>query len=170
MTTRSAKPSPRIRIEPLASRHVTAGFDCGVRLVNAYLKDARLLQEAFLARAFVAVEPGKTEVQGYYAMHNHFITGAETPPPTGPQLRREAVVGTAYIAAFGVDRRHQGRRIGSRLFADMLRRVRRIATEIGIHAVVLDAYDQHAEDFYRRFGFELLAPPRRLVMRVADIP
>lgn len=149
---------------------MTAGFDCGVRLVNSYLKDARLLQEAFLARAYVAVEPGKAEVLGYYALHNHFIAGAETPPPVGPQLRREAVVGTAYVAAFGVDRRHQGRRVGSRLFADALRRVRRIATEIGVHAVVLDAYDQHAEAFYRRFGFEPLAPPRRLFLRVVDIP
>lgn len=149
---------------------MTAGFDCGVRLVNDYLKDARLLQEAFLGRAFVAVEPGTVAVLGYYAMHNHFITGAETPPPIGPQLRRDAVVGTAYIAAFGVDRRHQGRRIGSRLFADALRRVRKLAAEIGIHAVVLDAYDQRAEDFYRHYGFEPLAPPRRLFLRVADIP
>lgn len=138
--------------------------------MNDYLKDARALQAVFLGRTFVAILPGNTRVLGYYALHNHFITGAETPPPVGPSLRRAAIVGTAYIVAFGVDRRHQGQGVGSRLFADALRRIRRIAAEIGLHAVVLDAFDQRAEDFYRRFGFETLAPPRRLFLRVVDIP
>lgn len=138
-------------------------------MVNAYLKDAIALQTAFLGRTFVAVRPGASAVLGFYALHSHFITGSETPPPVGPSLRRHAIVGTAYIAALGVDRHEQGRRIGSHLFADALRRVRRIAREIGLHAVVLDAFDQRAEDFYRRFGFERLAPPRRLYLRIADI-
>jgi GNAT superfamily N-acetyltransferase len=171
LTTRSAaEAGPRIRIESLAGHHVTRDFDCGVRLVNDYLRDALALQAAFLGRTFVAVEPGRAEVIGYYATHSHFITGGQTPGPVGRRLRRDAIVGTAYVVAFGVDRRHQGRRVGSRLFADALRRIRRIAAETGVHAVVLDAFDQRAEDFYRGFGFEPLAPPRRLFMRVADIP
>ena len=160
----------RIRIEPLRGDHVTAGFDCGARLVNAWLGDAAALQALHLARTFVAVDPGGRRALGFYVLHGHHIQGRQVPAPLGPTLRPDAPIGCVHIAAFGVDRRHQGHGIGGRLFADALRRVKRVAAEVGVHAVVLDALDAHAAAFYRRFGFDPLAEPRRLWLRVADIP
>jgi hypothetical protein len=74
-----------------------------VRLANDYLRDALALQEAFLGRTFVAVEPGRAEVIGYYAMHNHFITGAETPAATAvPAGRGHSLTGWGHEGRIGV--------------------------------------------------------------------
>ncbi|MFC7332332.1 GNAT family N-acetyltransferase [Rhodocista pekingensis] len=170
---RSAETLPRLRIEPLGPEHVTAGFDAGMPLVNAYLADALALQAVHLGRAFVAVESGDARVRGFYTLHGHRIDGWRT--GAAAKLRPDAAAGAIRIAGFGVDRRYRGRGIGTLLFADALRRAKRVSSEVGIQAVVLDATDERAEAFYRGYGFSPVgppdeAPPGRLWLRIADVP
>jgi GNAT superfamily N-acetyltransferase len=161
---------PRQKIETLSALHELADFDCGVRRINDYLRlDGIILQKNDLARLYVAVASGSRRVLGYYALHNHYIDGQYVSGPLGLTLRRDAVVGCAYLAMLGVDRRCQGQRIGSRLLADALRRCRRLAQEIGLWAVVLDAVDDQAIEFYGRFGFMSLKGRHRLYLPISRI-
>src|SRR5271166_319493 len=138
---------PRVCIEPLSKKHSCAAFSCGVRRIDAYLRAGAELQEADLARLFVAVESAAARgvVLGFYALHNMEIEARAVPPPLGMQLRRNAVAGAIYIAMLAVDRAWQGRGIGSRLLADALRRCKRVSLESGTWCVVLDALNEPAE-------------------------
>ena len=60
------------------------------------------------------------------------------------------------LARLAVDDRRHGEGIGAALLADAMRRAVRAADEVGIRAVVVDAIDERAAQFYRRFGFEAL--------------
>jgi hypothetical protein len=56
------------------------------------------------------------------------------------------------------------------LVIDALRRVRRIADEVGIMAVTVDALDDRAKEFYLKFGFEtLLDGPLHLLLPMSVI-
>lgn len=147
------------------------GFSCGVRRIDNYLRAGSAIQDANLARLFVALNPAsKSEIIGFYAMHNMHIEVQALPSKSAAALRRDAIVGAIYVAMFAVDVRWQGRGIGSALFAHALRRARRVSAETGTWAVVLDALDDHAESFYRRFGFETLAGgSRRLFLPITAI-
>ena len=59
------------------------------------------------------------------------------------------------------------------MMADALRRIRRTSQQaMGLYAVVLDAIDQKAFDFYYDLGFRALDPSRELRMfyPVSQIP
>jgi GNAT superfamily N-acetyltransferase len=159
------------RIEPLSPRHARAAFSCGVRRIDEYLRHGLHFQAADLARLFVALAPSdRTTVIGYYALHNMHIEADAVPSPLGSSLRRDAIVGAVYIVTFAVDANWQNRGIGTRLFADALRRIKRISEESRTWAVVLDALNDRAEGFYRRFGFEtLVGGTRRLFLPIDDI-
>ena len=58
------------------------------------------------------------------------------------------------LARLAIDSAWQGRGIGSDLLRDALRRAVGAADQIGIRAVLVDAIDGNAANFYRRYGFE----------------
>jgi GNAT superfamily N-acetyltransferase len=166
----SDRPLP---VRPLSSElaQASASFTCGVRRIDAYLRSGLAIQDANLARIFVALDPAsKIDIIGFYAMHNMHIEVPDLPNPAGATLRRDAVIGAIYIAMFAVATRWQRRGIGAALFAHALHRAKRVANETGIWAVVLDALDERAERFYRRFGFEaLVGGERRMFLPIAAI-
>jgi GNAT superfamily N-acetyltransferase len=159
-----------VRIEPLSDHHSRAGFSCGVRRIDAYLADGLDLQAYGLSRIFVAVDLAGHEIRGYYALQARHVAGANVPHPLGRIVRGDARIPVMEVIMLAVDRRRQRQGIGSSLLADALRRVRRMAAESGIWAVVLDALDQAAEDFYRARGFDLLMTgTRTMYIAIASI-
>ncbi len=164
------RPLSVVALTPDIGRAI-GSFSCGVRRIDDYLRQGLTRQEHNLARLFVALErPKKAAVIGYYAMHNMHIEAEALPPPEGLSLRRDAVVGAVYVVMFAVAREHQNQGIGTALFANSLRRVKRISEETGTAVVVLDALNERAEAFYRRFGFEtLISGTRRLFLPVTEI-
>jgi ribosomal protein S18 acetylase RimI-like enzyme len=161
---------PAVALTPQVQR-AAASFSCGVRRIDDYLRQGLVLQEHNLARLFVALEPStKARVIGYYALHNMHIEAVALRSPASRSLRRDAIVGAVYIVMFAVDKQHRNQGIGTALFANALRRVKRIAEETGTAVVVLDALNERAEAFYRRFGFEtLVSGTRRLFLPVSEI-
>jgi ribosomal protein S18 acetylase RimI-like enzyme len=60
--------------------------------------------------------------------------------------------------------------VGEILLANALRRIARAGRAIDVHVVVVDAKDENAKSFYRRYGFiELAGDPRRLILPVTSI-
>lgn len=97
--------------------------------------------------------------------------GARIPRPLGPRQGRPLLpIPTILIARLAVDRRHHGRRVGSRLLAEALRRAVAASDAIAARLVVVDAIDERAADFYRRWGFiEVPENPGRRYRKIADI-
>ncbi len=79
-------------------------------------------------------------------------------------------VPVALLGRLGVDRRWSGQGLGSALLIDALRRVRVASDTLAVYAVVVDAKDERARAFYRRFGFiELPDSAMRLFLPMSTI-
>jgi predicted N-acetyltransferase YhbS len=72
------------------------------------------------------------------------------------------------LARLALDRVRQGQGAGGHLLADALRRCVHGGAEFGARAVVVDAIDDAAANFYRHFGFRDLSE-RRLWRKLSDI-
>jgi len=144
------------RIEPLRRDHDRAGFGCGEPALDEYLiRFARQNHESGVARTFVAVndvEPARA--LGYYSLTAGGIDKAKLPP----SVRRfpNFPLPMARLARLAVDRSQQGKGLGEYLLLDALARCVRVADDLGIAVVIIDAKHEQARAFYLRYGFKTL--------------
>ncbi len=142
-------------VEPLdpRRRHV-ADFECGQPSLDRWLRAyAGQSQRRDVARTFVA---GDTELRvvGYYTLVAGQMEHASAPASVRTGVSRQYPIPICLIARLAVDQRFQGHGLGSGLLRDALRRTLAAAERIGIRAAVVDAIDEEAAGFYRRYGFE----------------
>jgi len=147
--------APSWRIEPLGPHHDRAPFSCGNDSLDRYLKqqagqDARRLAAAPFV--LVASADPKT-VAGYYTLSSHSIDLGELPAAVAKRLPRYPHVPATLLGRLAVDRRYRGQGLGEILLMDALRRALAQSSQIAAVAVVVDASDDAAARFYRRFGF-----------------
>lgn len=57
------------------------------------------------------------------------------------------------LGRLAVDRSVRGQGLGQHLLIDALRRVAHISEHIGVRAVEVESIDDHARQFYLKFGF-----------------
>ncbi len=141
-------------IEPFDRlRHDRSGFDCGISILNDWLTTkVSQFEKKDLARTYVLVEAGSTLVKGYYALSYHTIIYESLPTDQAkgmPQIDMPVVL----IGRLAVDRSVQGQKLGEFLLIDALRRAEYLAVKIGIRAVEVDAINQAAKLFQKRYGF-----------------
>ncbi len=145
------------RIEPLRREHDRARFNCGEPALDEYLaRFARQNQESGVARTFVAVddiEPAR--VLGYYSLAVGAIDKANLPPSAAKRFPNFPLP-IARLARLAVDRSQQGKGLGEGLLLDALSRCVRVAEEVGIAAVLIDAKHERAKAFYQRYEFDTL--------------
>ena len=74
------------------------------------------------------------------------------------------------IGQLAVTKLSQGRLLGEKLLLDSFARSVRLSKDLGIHAVQVDAIDERATSFYRKYGFvPLQDQPHRLVLPISSI-
>lgn len=171
-----SRPRLSIHIQPFSSAHDASSFSCGNAYIDRKLRnDVMPMHELNLCRAFVAVEPGKNEVLGFYSMMPHSIEPTDVPDQWQHLITNHTLssISAAYIALFATRERCQGRGVGKLMMTDALRRIKKASDEaLGIYAVILDAIDQKAFDFYLSFGFQDISNSRsmRMFYLVSQIP
>ena len=140
-----------LNIEPRASHHDRAGFDCGVAGLNDYLKRyARQNAAKDLGVTYVAVDaPGAASIKGYYTLGGSAISRAVLPQPGLPNYP----VPAALLGRLAVDQAQQGQGLGRLLLLDTLRRAQRMSETMGVFAVEVVALDEAARSFYVKYGF-----------------
>jgi len=80
------------------------------------------------------------------------------------------MVPATLLARLAVDKNHRGKGIGEFLLVDALYRSLTHSREIGSVAVVVDAKDDGARNFYRRYGFiQFHDQPYRLFIPMGTI-
>ena len=75
------------------------------------------------------------------------------------------------LGQLAVDMKYQGRGLGSDLLIDAARRALRAAGLIGARAIVVQALDRRAREFYERFGFLQFSDrePLLLILRISEL-
>jgi len=109
-------------------------------------------------------------VRGFYTLSSSSITPEQLPPALAKKLPRYDHLPVTLLGRLAVDRLVRGKGLGQFLLSDALRRSLDGARVIGAMAVIVDAKDQQAEQFYQHFGFlSFQRTPRRLFLPMQQI-
>ena len=136
---------------PLQEGHDLSSFDCGVEVLNTYLKRfARQTQKRDGARTYVVVEDNR--VIAYYTIVFGGIDWNEAPEHVRKGLGKYPIP-IMMIARLAVDKGGSGKGLGNSLLLDAVRRALAASEIAGLRAVVVDAKDDAAKRFYEKRGF-----------------
>lgn len=134
----------------LNAEHRTDAFDCGQATLNTWLKRHALAnQERGASRTYVVC--AENRVVAYYAIAAGSIVHADA--IGGVRRNMPEPVPVALIGRLAVDTSHQEQGIGKHLLQDAVIRIAQASDVIGIRAIVVDALDKQAKDFYEQYGF-----------------
>ncbi|BDZ60636.1 GNAT family N-acetyltransferase [Demequina sediminis] len=156
----------------LGVRHDVSEFRCESEELSTWLRvHARSSHGGGHTRVAVVTEHGSDRVVGYSAIApGHVLAEDATARMRAGGGRHPVPV--VVLARLAVDARHTGKGLGGGLLLDAIMRSLAAAEEIGGRALVVDAKDQAAKEFYLRqlSGFqELPGDPMRLVLMFKDI-
>jgi ribosomal protein S18 acetylase RimI-like enzyme len=75
------------------------------------------------------------------------------------------------LGRLAVDISVQGQGLGEHLLIDAMRRTREVLRHIGVNVLLVDAKDEKAAAFYRKYGFRAFpGNPLQLVIPLANLP
>lgn len=131
---------------PIMSDHDLSHFDCGVPVLNDWLRERAFKNESKFSRTYVTCDG--SQVVGYYCLSAGAVQRESAPG----KLRRNAPdsVPVSIIGRLAVDKNYSGRGLGTDLLADAMRRVAVASQTIGIGALVIQAKDESARNFYQK--------------------
>ena len=159
------------RIEALGKQHDRKAFSCGVEPLDRYIRE-QAGQDARkrVAAPFVLCEGESNTVAGYYTLSALSIDIGAWPEDVARQLPRYRVVPATLLGRLAVDKSLRGKGMGEHLLMDALRRALETSREVASVAVVVDAKNDAAVAFYRRYEFIPFADvPNRLFLPMGTI-
>ncbi len=139
-----------------SARHDRAGFDCGVEVLNRYLKGLAAQHRAKgIATTFVLVDTDQpTRILGFYTLSAASVSfeklsdadrrGLPAYPIPAVRIGRLAAATSA-----------RGQGLGELLLQNAIKRILQLRATLGVYVVVVEAKDAAAEAFYRKYGFRL---------------
>lgn len=156
-------------VERISRDHVRASFDCGKAPLNEYLHRYALQNDKRnLSRAFVAIDD-KSQVWGYFAISASSVAASAFPKSAVKNLPNYPVP-VALITRLAVDSEMRGIGLGARLLVEAFKRIAEALEYLAVRAVVVDALDNEARSFYRKYGFvEFDDEPMRLFLPVETV-
>jgi predicted GNAT family N-acyltransferase len=158
------------QIEPLHDRHNRDAFSCGVEPLDHYLRtQAGQNLKKRVAAVFVATRDGKT-IAGFYTLSAHLLKLGDLPADIEKKLPKYPDLPATLLGRLAVSLDSRGERLGELLLLDALRRALAGSRHVASAAVVVDAKDEKASAFYRRYDFiSLPTQPTRLFYLMSSI-
>ena len=154
------------RIELLSPTHDRKAFSSGVASLDRYLLELATQDvKRRVSNCFVALDNAGI-IAGYYTLAASTVPMTELDAAQIKRLPRYPLLPAGLIGRLAVDRRFQGRRLGSALIMDAARRA--AASDPAIFALVVDAKDAAAVSFYEHHGFRrFISRPKSLFLPFA---
>jgi GNAT superfamily N-acetyltransferase len=151
----AAKNEPSEWLVESLKNHDRKAFSCGNEVLDCYLKEiASQDAKRKVAAPFVLVaKTAPKTIVGYYTLSASGIDLSGLPEETVKKLARYPVVPVTLLGRLAVDTRFRGQGLGEHLLIDALKRAFTRSSEIAATAVVVDAIDAAAVDFYKHFEF-----------------
>jgi GNAT superfamily N-acetyltransferase len=138
-------------VEVLNGTHDRTAFSSGFAPLDNYFQH-QVTQDIRrrVAACFVALNV-QHRVAAFYTLASASILLSDLPPATGKKLPRYPSVPAVRMGRLAVDAGFKGQGLGGALLADALDRAAR--AEIAAFALVVDAKDETAMQFYSHHGF-----------------
>lgn len=160
-----------LSIRPLAGRHDRRAFESGSEPLDAWLREiAQQHQRRGLSKVFVATsDDAPTRILGFYALTACEVVSSDLPEEMAKRLPRR--IPGLRLGRLAVDRSVQGEGLGELLLMNAIDRSKSVLEHAGVFALFVDAKDDGAAGFYRKYGFRPLpAQPLTLVLPLASVP
>lgn len=138
---------------PLSSHHQIAEFCCGETVLDQWLKQRGMKNQAQgAARTFVVCKEDSHQVVGFYSLATGSVNHTEA---TGG-LRRNMPdpIPVIILARLAIDCAFHGQGLGADLLHDALLRSYRVAENVGVRALMVHALTHSAKRFYLHHGFK----------------
>jgi predicted GNAT family N-acyltransferase len=117
----------------------------------------------------VATPDGKT-IAGFYTLSAHLLDLTDLPIEIVKKLPKYPRLPTTLLGRLAVSLDFRGQRLGEFLLLDALRRALAGSTQVASAVVVVDAKNEEASAFYRRYDFiSLPTQPSRLFYLMSSI-
>jgi GNAT superfamily N-acetyltransferase len=156
-------------VEKLAHHHLVADFRCGRNSLDLFIrKYAHVNQRADSSQTYIVHH--ENVVMGYYSL----VLGAVKQEDAAVSIR-EAMPGNYPVpvmlfARFAVDRKLQGRGVGTSLLKDAFLRTLEASEIGGLAAILVDAIDDKMVMFYKNCGFsDCPGAERNLMISIKDV-
>jgi GNAT superfamily N-acetyltransferase len=151
--------SPYDPIEPLASDHDVASFDCGSEAQTDWLRrHAYQAHKSDTSKVYVVCRRRTRLVVGYYALAAGSIDHEAASPRMLKGVGRCAIP-VIILTRLGVDRSEQGRGLGLALVRDALLQTAAVADSVGVRALLIHCETPEARAFYERIDPAFEASP-----------
>lgn len=149
--------------------HERHAFDCGDAALNSFLQtQASKHQQQGFSRTFVLTDDrAPQQILAFYSLTNCEIGRASISAADAKGLPLHPVP-CVLIARLAVGLSRQGQKLGQRMLIDAIKRTALISQQSGVHAIVVEAKDVKAKQFYERFGFiSITEHPMKLYLPLA---
>lgn len=142
---------PAFRVEQLTKAHHRSAFSCDSEALNRYFRE-QVTQDIRrrVATCFVALA-ARNRIAGYYALAAASVLLTGLPAAMAKKLPRYPTVPTVRMGRLAVDQTFKGQGLGVALLADALARAAH--SDIAAYALMVDAKDRDAGEFYQHHGF-----------------
>ncbi len=152
--------------EPITTSHSTESFDCGIPVLDEWLKRRALKNVASGAsRTFVVCHD--EQVIGYYALATGSVEHREAPK----KIRRNMPnpIPVMVLGRLAVDQQWRQAGLGRGLLKDAVLRTLSVSRQAGIKALLVHALSEDARAFYAGNGFlESPLDPMTLAIPLRD--
>lgn len=147
-----------------------AGFSCGQPDLDRYLQtQARQDAKRRVAAPFLMTNSGG-QILGYYTLSAYGVRLAELPDSLVAKLPKYPLLPATLLGRLAVSQAHRGQKLGRLLLVDALWRSWKNTSEIASVAVVAEAIDDSARQFYLHHEFIPLAgQPNRLFIAMSTL-
>jgi GNAT superfamily N-acetyltransferase len=153
-------------IELLEKHHQRRDFSCGNEQLDRYLQTVALQdKKRNIAIPYVVCNREHQKIIGYYTLSMSGINLEYLPPNIAKKLPKYPIVGVTLIGRLAVASDYKGFGWGKLLLMDALYKSLQISKTTGCFAVVVDAIDERAVNFYRRFEFQAFQDRHKKLFR-----
>lgn len=135
-------------------QHNRSAFYCGVDSLDNYIrKQASQDLKKKIATVFVLVDLPNTNVIAYYTLSSYTIEITQLDKSFAKQLPRYPLLPATLLGRLAVDSNYRGRHLGELMLVDALKKALEATAKVASLAVIAEAIDEKAVNFYRKYGF-----------------
>lgn len=153
----------------LNNNHSVSCFFSGENVLDNYIK-SYAQQDIKRKLAVTYVYPkNDTVVSGYYTLSSNSILSSDLNDDIKRKLPKYPLLPATLVGRLAVNKTVHSKGIGKTLLLDALFRAYDNSSKIGSMAVVVDALNQNAEQFYQHFGFTKFTSYNKLYIPMQTI-
>ena len=158
------------KIEPLGKKHDRAAFFCGKDSLDQYLKSQAGQAVGKNLTAVFVLTPDGRRIAGYYTLSSYAVKLDEIPEEIARKLTRMQEIPATLLGRLARSVEFRGQGIGETLLVDALKKALQNSTHVASSAVIVEAKDEEATEFYKRYGFiSFPSRPNRLFLPMTSI-